>query len=77
MKSRWGARQGVVCAFLSLLAGTVRAQSDLPALEAFVDGVVASAMADHKIAGAQVAIVRNGVPLLVKGYGIDEIGPRR
>jgi CubicO group peptidase (beta-lactamase class C family) len=52
-------------------------QSDMPALESFVDGVVGAAMADHKIAGAQVAIVRNGVPVLVKGYGIDKVEPRR
>ncbi len=46
-------------------------------LEAFVDGVVGAFMSQQQIAGAQVAVVRNGETLLVKGYGIDSVEPRR
>lgn len=49
----------------------------LPNLEAFVDGVVGASMSHDPIAGVQVAVVRNGETLLVKGYGIDSIEPRR
>lgn len=56
---------------------TVSASAEMPALEAFVDGVVSAYMTEQKIAGAQVAIVRNGEPVLVKGYGIDAVEPAR
>lgn len=49
----------------------------LPNLEAFVDGVVGAFMSQQQVAGAQVAVVRNGETLLVKGYGIDSVEPRR
>jgi CubicO group peptidase (beta-lactamase class C family) len=49
----------------------------MPSLESFVDGVVGAVMAERRIAGAQVAVVRNGATLLVKGYGIDQVEPRR
>ena len=49
----------------------------MPNLEAFVDGVVGDFMARQQIAGAEVAVVRNGETLLVKGYGIDSVEPRR
>jgi CubicO group peptidase (beta-lactamase class C family) len=53
------------------------AAAELPNLEAFVDGVVGGFMAQERIAGAEVAVVRDGVTLLVKGYGIDSVEPRR
>jgi CubicO group peptidase (beta-lactamase class C family) len=34
-------------------------------------------MAQEQIAGAEVAVVRDGATLLVKGYGIDSVEPRR
>ena len=43
----------------------------------FVDGVVGAYMTQQQIAGAQVAVVRDGETLLVKGYGIDSVEPRR
>ena len=61
---------------LALLA-TQSAAADLPNLEAFVDGVVGGFMAQQQIAGAEVAVVRDGETLLVKGYGIDSVEPRR
>jgi CubicO group peptidase (beta-lactamase class C family) len=48
----------------------------LPELEAFVDGVIGASMAREQIAGVQVAVVRNGETLLVKGYGIDCVETR-
>ncbi|MEM1145185.1 MAG: serine hydrolase domain-containing protein [Pseudomonadota bacterium] len=41
-------------------------------LEAFVDGVAVSAMQDHRITGAVVAIVSSTETLLLKGYGLAD-----
>jgi CubicO group peptidase (beta-lactamase class C family) len=63
---------------LALLAWqSASADTQLPNLEAFVDGVVGAYMSHDQIAGVQVAVVRNGETLLVKGYGIDSVEPRR
>jgi CubicO group peptidase (beta-lactamase class C family) len=62
---------------LALLATQSTAAAELPNLEAFVDGVVGGFMAQEQIAGAEVAVVRDGEVLLVKGYGIDSVEPRR
>jgi CubicO group peptidase (beta-lactamase class C family) len=62
---------------LALLASQSVAAADLPNLEAFVDGVVSGYMAQERIAGAEVAVVRDGETLLVKGYGIEQVEPRR
>jgi CubicO group peptidase (beta-lactamase class C family) len=53
------------------------ANAELPNLEPFVDGVVGAYMSQDHIAGVQVAVVRDGETLLVKGYGIDSVDPRR
>lgn len=63
----------------SLPARTIeREGSDaaMPGLEAFVDGVVASHMAEH-VAGSAVAVVKDGRALLVKGYGIARVTPEQ
>jgi CubicO group peptidase (beta-lactamase class C family) len=57
--------------------GSTSSVGAMPDLEAFVDGVVGAYMTQQKIAGAQVAVVRDGRTLLVKGYGIDSIDPER
>ena len=44
-------------------------------LEAFVDGVVRTSMADQHIAGVEVAVVQNGQVLLKKGYGFSSMTP--
>ena len=51
----------------------------LPAaeLEAYVDGVMAQAMAREHVAGAVVAVVQNGQVVLKKGYGVDRLSPSR
>jgi CubicO group peptidase (beta-lactamase class C family) len=47
------------------------------ALEAFIDGMVADAMAREHIAGVSVAVVQNGQVLLKKGYGFADLDPLR
>ena len=44
-------------------------------LEAFVDGVVRTSMADQHVAGVAVAVVQNGQVLLKKGYGFSSMDP--
>src|SRR3972149_5516851 len=39
------------------------------ALEAFLDGVIASQMRSHQIASATLAVVKDGELVLAKGYG--------
>ena len=64
-------------ALLAALVWNAASAESLPNLEPFVDGVVASFMSQEQIAGVQVAVVRDGETLLVKGYGIDSVEPRR
>jgi CubicO group peptidase (beta-lactamase class C family) len=61
---------------MALACSAANAES-LPSLEPFVDGVVSSYMSQEQIAGVQVSVVRDGEVLLVKGYGIDSVAPRR
>lgn len=61
----------------ALVWQSASADTQLPNLEAFVDGVVGSYMSHDQIAGVQIAVVRNGETLLVKGYGIASVEPRR
>jgi CubicO group peptidase (beta-lactamase class C family) len=42
---------------------------DAALLEAYVDGIVATAMDDHRIPGVVLSVVRDGEVLLEKGYG--------
>lgn len=72
----------VIALIFTLLLAALAWQSasadpELPNLEAFVDGVVGAYMSHDQIAGVQVAVVRNGETLLVKGYGIATVEPRR
>ncbi|MEM1140949.1 MAG: serine hydrolase domain-containing protein [Pseudomonadota bacterium] len=55
---------------------SVKAPLQGGALEAFVDGVVVSAMEDHNIAGATVAVVGRDDILLLKGYGYADAETR-
>lgn len=52
------------------------AEPDLAGLETFVDGAVAG-LSMQRIAGVHVAVVLNGVPILVKGYGLSALAPAR
>ncbi|MET0295543.1 MAG: serine hydrolase, partial [Phenylobacterium sp.] len=46
-------------------------------LEAFVDGVVSSAMAGDHVAGVAVSVVQNGQVVLKKGYGFADLASGR
>ena len=70
-------RSGFSPTILLALLATQSTAADLPNLESFVDGVVGGFMSQQQIAGAEVAVVRDGETLLVKGYGIDSVEPRR
>lgn len=43
--------------------------ADSTELRAFMDGTIESYMEENQIAGATLAIIRNGQPLMLKGYG--------
>jgi CubicO group peptidase (beta-lactamase class C family) len=42
-------------------------------LESFVDGIIADQLQTHHVPGATVAIVKDGKPALVKGYGLADV----
>jgi len=50
--------------------------TDPAELEAFLDGLIGAAMADHHVAGGAVVVVRDGRVLLTKGYGWANVGTR-
>lgn len=50
-----------------------RGPADPAELEAFLDGLMAAHLANHHIAGATVAVVRDGELLLAKGYGRADV----
>ncbi|MEJ1962091.1 MAG: serine hydrolase domain-containing protein [Gammaproteobacteria bacterium] len=54
---------------------SARAADPLPGLEKFVDGIVSPEMEKRGIAGVQLAIVKDGEVLLLKGYGLDSLAP--
>jgi CubicO group peptidase (beta-lactamase class C family) len=64
--------------FLFLLMGLssapLAAQSlaDTLALTAFMEGVLTATLRDKHIAGATLSIIKDGKPLLVKGYGFSD-----
>ncbi len=45
-------------------------------LEAYIDGVLAAQMAAKHVVGAEVAVVKDGQVLLVKGYGYSDLAKR-
>ena len=51
-----------------------RGLRDRAELEAFLDGVMASSLRDKHVAGATVAVVKDGAVLLTKGYGFADVG---
>jgi CubicO group peptidase (beta-lactamase class C family) len=50
-----------------------RSINDAAELEAFLDGLLARQLAENHIAGAAVAIVKDGQLLLAKGYGYADV----
>ena len=59
---------------VSVLAGTIWAQSATPALPADLDAWVASSMKTFDVPGMGIAIVKDGKILLAKGYGVRKLG---
>jgi CubicO group peptidase (beta-lactamase class C family) len=78
-------RASIAFALTAACSGNAVAQPRLSAgqpipsdtLEAFVDGVVHTTMADAHIAGAAVAVVQNGAVVLSKGYGFADVAAGR
>lgn len=50
--------------------------TDTLALEAFMDGVLTATLRDKNIAGATLSIIKDGKPVLVKGYGFSDEAKR-
>ena len=59
---------------VSVLAGTIWAQSATAALPADLDAWVASSMKTFDVPGTGIAIVKDGKILLAKGYGVRKLG---
>jgi CubicO group peptidase (beta-lactamase class C family) len=57
-------------------ADNAKAPSDPAEVEAFFDGLLAGQLEAHEIAGAAVAVVRDGRILLSKGYGWSNVARR-
>ncbi|MEO8453490.1 MAG: serine hydrolase domain-containing protein, partial [Gemmatimonadota bacterium] len=55
---------------------TARHPIDPAGLEAFIDGVLAAQMAAKHVAGAEVAVVKDGQVILLKGYGYADLAKR-
>lgn len=53
-----------------------RGPSDPAEVEAFLDGLMKAQMEAHDVAGATVAVVRDGEVLLAKGYGYADVDDR-
>lgn len=49
---------------------------DSTAFESYMDGLIETYMEENHIAGATVGVVREGEPLLLKGYGYADVGRR-
>lgn len=54
-----------------------RGPTDPVELEGFVDGLMAAWLRDKHVAGATVAVVRDGQVLLAKGYGFADVATRQ
>ena len=57
-------------------AAPTRGPSDRAEMEAFMDGVMAASLKDRHIAGATVAVVKDGALFFAKGYGYADVDSR-
>ena len=65
---------GVLLGHFPSMAEESRADiNDPAALEAFLDGVISTQLKQYHIAGATVAVVKDGALLLAKGYGFADL----
>ena len=53
-----------------------RGLRDRAELEAFLDGVMSANLREHHVAGATVAVVKDGALFFAKGYGYSDVGRR-
>lgn len=63
-----------------LIVSSVTAQNPWPdstALESYMDGLVNTYMHENDIAGATVGIIKDGEPVLLKGYGYADIAKEK
>jgi CubicO group peptidase (beta-lactamase class C family) len=61
----------------SAAPAAVRGVRDRAELEAFIDGIMAANLRDKHVAGATVAVVKDGAVLFTKGYGYADVAKRR
>ena len=54
-----------------------RGVRDRAELEAFVDGIMVANLRDKHVAGATIAVVKDGALLFTKGYGYADVARRR
>ena len=55
----------------------MRGVRDRAELEAFVDGIMDANLRDKHVAGATVAVVKDGALLFAKGYGYADVAKRK
>lgn len=66
-----------LAAVLLILGGVAEAQDFDPVrVEAYADGLIREAIEANNVAGATIAVVKDGRVILAKGYGIARIAPR-
>ena len=58
-------------------AAPVRGVRDRAELEAFIDGIMTANLRDKHVAGATIAVVKDGALLFAKGYGYGDVARRR
>ena len=58
-------------------AAAKRGLRDRAELEAFIDGIMTANLRDKHVAGATVAVVKDGAVLFTKGYGYADVARRR
>src|SRR4051812_35466448 len=60
----------------AVVPATARGMRDRDELAAFLDGVMAANLRDKHVAGATVAVVKDGALLYAKGYGYADVAGR-
>lgn len=61
----------------STAPAAARGVRDRAELEAFIDGIMVANLRDKHVAGATVAVVKDGAVLFTKGYGYADVAKRR
>ena len=69
-------RKEQVAAPVPAAPASARGVQDRAELAAFLDGVMAANMRDKHVAGATVAVVKDGALFYAKGYGYSDVARR-